>query len=84
MLHSETLPQQTSWKSEVETELRLLHRRKQAINQLIRALEEYAVVGCSSGPLAAAADLVEARMGVKESDSPYAHPGMLAQRRLLA
>lgn len=84
MLHSETLPNLTSWKSEVETELRLLHRRKQAINQLIRALEEYAVVGCASGPLEAAADLVEARMGVKESDSPYAQLAALSQRRLLA
>jgi hypothetical protein len=38
-------PSLASWQKEVDAELRQLHRRKQALNQLIRAIEEYALVG---------------------------------------
>jgi hypothetical protein len=44
---------------DVELELRRLYRKRAALNQLIRACEEYGLVGGAEKPAAAAEALIE-------------------------
>jgi hypothetical protein len=60
MLRNGALPNQSARMQEVDTELKLMHRRRLALNNLIRAVEEYALLSSEADPLAKAKSLAQA------------------------
>ncbi len=50
MLRNDSCSEITAWTQDVELELRRLYRKRMAVNQLIRACEEYALV-VGEGPV---------------------------------